>query len=266
MIEVRNPTMKGPKQKQSKTTIKPHLINLKRSFCVCVCARVCVCLAFPYNYTYFFRLCVFVCVCAVLRHTLSFGERFPPLSPCRRCLCELAKQIGFSPQARDIFQLEGQISSYRHLVRVKCFAKQRPNKKRTICSLPPFFHFPFPATGRGAARHTVRPVAAARDQGEGAVPALAVGGDARNQQRLAAAADPGHGGHRAGLLRRLLGRARSAAADREGAQAGAGLLPAVRPHRLLYRVRVPAPAPRHQRGAVRGAEGGRQRRLSGVRG
>uniref|UniRef100_A0A2M4ADM6 Uncharacterized protein n=2 Tax=Anopheles triannulatus TaxID=58253 RepID=A0A2M4ADM6_9DIPT len=32
-----------------------------------------------------------------------------------RCLCELAKQIGFSPQARDIFQLEGQISSYRHL-------------------------------------------------------------------------------------------------------------------------------------------------------
>uniref|UniRef100_A0A182JHX8 Cation-transporting P-type ATPase C-terminal domain-containing protein n=1 Tax=Anopheles atroparvus TaxID=41427 RepID=A0A182JHX8_ANOAO len=33
----------------------------------------------------------------------------------RRCLCELAKQIGFSPQARDIFQLEGQISSYRHL-------------------------------------------------------------------------------------------------------------------------------------------------------
>ncbi|KFB34903.1 AGAP000576-PA-like protein [Anopheles sinensis] len=32
-----------------------------------------------------------------------------------RCLCELAKQIGFLPQARDIFQLEGQISSYRHL-------------------------------------------------------------------------------------------------------------------------------------------------------
>lgn len=33
-----------------------------------------------------------------------------------RCLCELARQIGFSPQARNIFSLEGQISSYRHLV------------------------------------------------------------------------------------------------------------------------------------------------------
>ncbi|XP_062539397.1 transmembrane protein 94 isoform X3 [Armigeres subalbatus] len=32
-----------------------------------------------------------------------------------RCLCELARQIGFTKQARDIFSLEGQISSYRHL-------------------------------------------------------------------------------------------------------------------------------------------------------
>ncbi|XP_058443987.1 transmembrane protein 94 isoform X3 [Malaya genurostris] len=33
-----------------------------------------------------------------------------------RCLCELARQIGFTPHARDIFNLEGQISSYRHLL------------------------------------------------------------------------------------------------------------------------------------------------------
>ncbi|XP_055549680.1 transmembrane protein 94 isoform X2 [Wyeomyia smithii] len=33
----------------------------------------------------------------------------------RRCLCELARQIGFTSHARDIFNLEGQISSYRHL-------------------------------------------------------------------------------------------------------------------------------------------------------
>lgn len=33
-----------------------------------------------------------------------------------RCLCELAKQIGFSPNAREIFNLEGQIASYMHLV------------------------------------------------------------------------------------------------------------------------------------------------------
>lgn len=33
-----------------------------------------------------------------------------------RCLCELAKQIGFKEGARDIFKLEGQIASYMHLV------------------------------------------------------------------------------------------------------------------------------------------------------
>ncbi|KAJ6638088.1 Transmembrane protein [Pseudolycoriella hygida] len=32
-----------------------------------------------------------------------------------RCLCELAKQIGFTPSAREIFNLEGQIASYMHL-------------------------------------------------------------------------------------------------------------------------------------------------------
>lgn len=36
-----------------------------------------------------------------------------------RCLCELAKQMGFTNSARDIFQLEGQIASYMHLVRVE---------------------------------------------------------------------------------------------------------------------------------------------------
>ncbi|KAG4070537.1 hypothetical protein HA402_001203 [Bradysia odoriphaga] len=32
-----------------------------------------------------------------------------------RCLCELAKQIGFTSNAREIFNLEGQIASYMHL-------------------------------------------------------------------------------------------------------------------------------------------------------
>lgn len=35
-----------------------------------------------------------------------------------RCLCELAKQIGFTDGARDIFKLEGQIASYMHLVSI----------------------------------------------------------------------------------------------------------------------------------------------------
>ncbi|KAG5667696.1 hypothetical protein PVAND_015667 [Polypedilum vanderplanki] len=33
----------------------------------------------------------------------------------RRCLCELARQIGFTAQAKSIFNFEGQISSFRHL-------------------------------------------------------------------------------------------------------------------------------------------------------
>ncbi|CAD7091091.1 unnamed protein product [Hermetia illucens] len=32
-----------------------------------------------------------------------------------RCLCELAKQIGFTTHATDIFALEGQLATYRHL-------------------------------------------------------------------------------------------------------------------------------------------------------
>ncbi|KAH8262219.1 hypothetical protein KR038_008136 [Drosophila bunnanda] len=35
----------------------------------------------------------------------------------RRCLCELAKQIGFTDHATDRFSLEGQLASYRHLGR-----------------------------------------------------------------------------------------------------------------------------------------------------
>lgn len=34
----------------------------------------------------------------------------------RRCLCELAKQIGFIDQAQDIFQLEEQLCTFKHVV------------------------------------------------------------------------------------------------------------------------------------------------------
>lgn len=33
-----------------------------------------------------------------------------------RCLCELARQIGFSESADDIFELQLQLSTYRHVV------------------------------------------------------------------------------------------------------------------------------------------------------
>lgn len=36
----------------------------------------------------------------------------------RRCLCELARQIGFGEKATDLFNLEGQIASYMHLVSI----------------------------------------------------------------------------------------------------------------------------------------------------
>lgn len=35
-----------------------------------------------------------------------------------RCLCELAKQIGFSEQAQEPFELEHQLSTFRHVVSV----------------------------------------------------------------------------------------------------------------------------------------------------
>jgi len=33
-----------------------------------------------------------------------------------RCLCELAKQIGFVDHAQDVFKLEEQLSTFRHVV------------------------------------------------------------------------------------------------------------------------------------------------------
>lgn len=37
---------------------------------------------------------------------------------CNRCLCELAKQIGFQDQAQKIFQLEQQLSTFRHVASI----------------------------------------------------------------------------------------------------------------------------------------------------
>lgn len=36
-----------------------------------------------------------------------------------RCLCELARQIGFSESADDIFELQLQLSTYRDVVNIK---------------------------------------------------------------------------------------------------------------------------------------------------
>lgn len=74
-------------------------------------------------------LLLVVCVLAGRRDSLTFDRMWARAAfisfsifihivyRSSRCLCELAKQIGFSKQARDIFSLEGKIACYRHLVR-----------------------------------------------------------------------------------------------------------------------------------------------------
>ncbi|KAJ8664808.1 hypothetical protein QAD02_006470 [Eretmocerus hayati] len=56
------------------------------------------------------------------------------------CLCELAKQIGFKDQAKDIFQLEQQLSTFRHVPEM---AKRDIKFARSL-SLATKLKFPFP--------------------------------------------------------------------------------------------------------------------------
>lgn len=90
----------------------------------------------------------------------------------RRCLCELAKQIGFTDKATDLFNLEGQIASYMHLVSAKTF-----NFSKVLFYKFNFFHQT--ATGGRQARHSLRSPASDSVKGEGSVPALFVGCDSR---------------------------------------------------------------------------------------
>ena len=49
-----------------------------------------------------------------------------------RCLCELAKQIGFQEQAQDAFVLQQQLSTFRHVV---------SNKEKTQNPFNNLLHF-----------------------------------------------------------------------------------------------------------------------------
>lgn len=57
------------------------------------------------------------------------------------------------------------------------------------------------ATGRRTEGYQIRSVLAAGGQGEGPVPAFAIGGDAGEPRRVIAAADAGYGRYCAGQLR-----------------------------------------------------------------
>ncbi|KAK2583635.1 hypothetical protein KPH14_009573 [Odynerus spinipes] len=77
--------------------------------------------------------------CHVTREAL-YNENLVPVTN-RRCLCELAKQIGFRDQAQKIFQLERQLSTFRH---VQADKVKRDIKFARSLSIATKLKFPFP--------------------------------------------------------------------------------------------------------------------------
>ncbi|XP_066939120.1 transmembrane protein 94 isoform X21 [Macrobrachium rosenbergii] len=76
--------------------------------------------------------------CAHITCEAMYNEDLVPVSQ-RRCLCELAKQIGFTEQAQVPFELEHQLSTFRH-VPPDMACKDRLAKSLMITKLK----FPFP--------------------------------------------------------------------------------------------------------------------------
>ncbi|XP_044020998.1 transmembrane protein 94 isoform X3 [Aphidius gifuensis] len=69
-----------------------------------------------------------------------YNENLVPVTN-RRCLCELAKQIGFQDQAQEIFQLEQQLATFRH---VQPEMVRRDIKFARSLSIATKLKFPFP--------------------------------------------------------------------------------------------------------------------------
>lgn len=53
--------------------------------------------------------------CSHITCEAMYNESLIPVTN-RRCLCALAKEIGFVDEAQKVFTLEQQLSTYRHLV------------------------------------------------------------------------------------------------------------------------------------------------------
>nr|XP_012144918.1 PREDICTED: uncharacterized protein KIAA0195 isoform X3 [Megachile rotundata] len=70
----------------------------------------------------------------------QYNENLVPVTN-RRCLCELAKQIGFQDQAQHIFHLEQQLSTFRH---VQPEMVRRDIKFARSLSIATKLKFPFP--------------------------------------------------------------------------------------------------------------------------
>ncbi|KAJ3644745.1 hypothetical protein Zmor_022452 [Zophobas morio] len=78
--------------------------------------------------------------CSHITCEAIYNENLIPVTN-RRCLCELAKEIGFVDQAQKIFALEQQLSTFRHL---QPEMVRRDNKYARSLHLSTKLKFPFP--------------------------------------------------------------------------------------------------------------------------
>ncbi|XP_018571682.1 transmembrane protein 94 isoform X2 [Anoplophora glabripennis] len=78
--------------------------------------------------------------CSHITCEAIYNENLVPVTN-RRCLCELAKEIGFMDQAQKIFSLEEQLSTFRHL---QPEMVRRDNKYARSLQLSTKLKFPFP--------------------------------------------------------------------------------------------------------------------------
>ncbi|XP_065164487.1 transmembrane protein 94 isoform X2 [Atheta coriaria] len=78
--------------------------------------------------------------CSHITCEAMYNENLVPVTN-RRCLCELAREIGFVEQAQKIFSLEQQLSTFRHL---QPEMVRRDNKYARSLSMSTKLKFPFP--------------------------------------------------------------------------------------------------------------------------
>ncbi|XP_056644666.1 transmembrane protein 94 isoform X2 [Diorhabda sublineata] len=78
--------------------------------------------------------------CSHITCEAMYNENLVPVTN-RRCLCELAKEIGFIDEAQKIFNLEEQLSIFRHL---QTEMMRRDNKYARSLQLSTKLKFPFP--------------------------------------------------------------------------------------------------------------------------
>ncbi|VEN47495.1 unnamed protein product [Callosobruchus maculatus] len=78
--------------------------------------------------------------CSHITCEAIFNENLVPVTN-RRCLCEVAKEIGFVDQAQKIFSLESQLSTFRHL---QPEMVKRDNKYVRSLQMSTKLKFPFP--------------------------------------------------------------------------------------------------------------------------